>query len=349
MEILIIFVLIGLNGFLAMAEIAILSAPKSRIKTLADNGNKNAQTALSLIDNSSKFLSSIQIGITLIGVVAGAFGGHSLAEPLANNLAGLGILSGYHELVAYIIVVVSITYFSIVFGELVPKRLAISNSVKLALISAPWVYRISQVSALLVKILSVSTNIVVSLIPLKNKKLTQVSEEEVISLIHEGVVLGVFEPTEKRMFERMLLVGDTPVSEMMVPLNKVVWLDTNESTEKWRQTITKHPHYYYPVYQGSAKNVVGIIRAEDILTDFLDDIEITIEDILLKPHYVQAGQSGLAALEQYRLSGIHLAFVQNDNQEIIGIITSNDIMEAIAGGLTEIDEMATVEDMQESN
>src|SRR3989338_4287639 len=229
MEIIIILLLIILNVVFAMAEIAIISARKYKLKRLANEGSKAAQIALELANNPNKFLSTVQIGITLIGILAGAFAGATLAESLSIYLSTLPLLDPYSEFLGVGIVVIAITYLSLVIGELVPKRIALNNPEGIALFFSRFMNILASVICTFVRVLSISNNLVLKILRIKLKKQALVSEDEVRMLIAEGAKIGIFERAKKDIVKRTLLLDDQALSTLMTPRNKIAWLDINDS------------------------------------------------------------------------------------------------------------------------
>lgn len=246
MEIALILVLIVLNGIFAMAEIAILSAKKSRLQKLANDDNKNAQTALELAQHPNKLLSTVQIGITLIGILAGAYGGSTVAEMLGKELQMFPAIAPYSEALAFVIVVGIITYLSLIIGEIVPKRLALLNPEKIAVNIAQPMSLLARFASPVVAILSISTDFVLRFFPLPKSKDSQVSDEEVRLLLREGTQIGVFESAEQDIVERTLKLSDKRVNTLMSPRSDIDWLTINAPFKTMRNRISKDAHSHYP-------------------------------------------------------------------------------------------------------
>lgn len=339
MEIIVILLLILLNAVFAMAEIAIISARKHKLQQLINEGNKNAQIALELAKNPNRFLSTVQIGITMVGILAGAFGGATIAETLSVSLSAIPLLDPYSDILSVGIVVLVITYLSLVIGELIPKRIALSNPEKIAsLISQPMNY-LSSFADPIVKILGISTDFVLNILQIKQRNEALVSEDEVRMLIREGTKTGVFEVAEKDIVERTLALGDKNLNALMTPRKEVVWLDIDSSFKTIRSKMSKHPHSHYPVCRDILDKAVGIIRAEDLLIDFLVEEKIDLKRSLHKPLFVPSTMKGLKVLELFKKSGIHIALVVNEYGNIEGLISLGDVLRAIVGDIPTIDEL----------
>ncbi|MBI2338296.1 HlyC/CorC family transporter [Candidatus Daviesbacteria bacterium] len=338
MEIIIILLLIFLNAVFAMAEIAIVSSRKHRLQRLINEGDKNAQVALELARNPNKFLSTAQIGITLVGILAGAFGGATVAETLSIRLSAIPPLDPYSDILSVGIVVLIITYLSLVIGELIPKRIALSNPEKIAsLVSQPMNY-LSSFADPIVKILSISTDLVLDVLQIKQRDEALVSEDEVRMLIREGTKTGVFEVAEKDILERTLALGDKKLNSLMTSRKEIIWLDIDSSFKVIRSKMSKHPHSHYPVCRDTLDKVVGIIRAEDLLIDFLVEEKIALKRSLHKPLFVPATMKVLKVLELFKKSGIHIALVVNEYGNVEGLISLDDVLKAIVGDIPTIDE-----------
>lgn len=345
MEIIIILLLILLNGIFAMVEIAVVSARKSRLQHLANEGSKSAQAALDLTISPNRFLSTVQIGITLVGILAGAFGGVTVAKQLASYFKTIPYLTPYSEAAGIAIVVASITYLTLIIGELVPKRLGLSNPELIASLAARPMNFLSKVSAPLVYLLDISTDFVLRLLQIRPKE-ELVSPEEVKMLIREGTKVGVFEAAEKDIVERTLELGDKKVNTLMTPRKEIVWLDIDSSYKSIRSKIAKHPHSHFPVCRDNLDKVLGIVLTEDILANFLIEERIDLKKFLRKPLFIPETTDGLKVLELFKKSGIHMALIVDEYGNIQGVISMTDILEAIVGDIPTIDELGEQEIMK---
>ena len=340
MEILIILLLIVLNGIFAMTEIAIVSSRKSKLRQLANEGDKNAQAALDLALSPNRFLSTVQIGITFVGIFAGAFGGERIARDLALELERIPQLSEYNEIIALLLVVAGITYLSLIIGELVPKRLALSSPERVASLIARPMKAFSSAAWPLVTFLTVSTDWLLKGFKIKSKNEPSVSEEEVKMLIKEGAKIGIFNITESDIVERTFQLSDKIVKLVMTPKRGISWLDIESSFEVLRDKISKHPHTHFPVCKGSPEKILGLVRAEDLLTHFLLEGQINLQKFLHKPLIVPEGLDVYKLLELFKKSGIHAALVTDKNGNVSGIVSLTDVLEEIVGDIPTFEELA---------
>lgn len=343
MEILFILLLILLNGLFAMAEIAIVSARKSKLQQTAETGNKNAQAALELSKNPNNFLSTVQVGITLIGIFAGAFGGATIANSLDRFLETIAVLAPYSEALSLSIVVLVITYLSLIIGELVPKRLALSNPEKIAMYVARPMNFLSSVGSPIVTILSVSTDWILQRFNIKQINENEITEEEVRILIREGTKTGVFNSAEKDIVERTLNLGDKKATSLMTPRNEIVWIDISSKFESIKEVIIKKNFDYYPICKGSIDRVVGVINTEEVLAHYLTTGKIKLSETLRKPLFIPPSMNSLKILELFKKSGIHMAIIIDEYGSVEGIITIDDILSAIVG------DIPTLGDNEEKN
>jgi putative hemolysin len=338
MEIIVILFLVLLNGFFAMAEIAIVSSKKTKLKQMAENGNEKAKKALELAHDPNQFLSTIQVGITLIGIMAGAIGEATLAKNFAHILKPLPFIGGFSEIIALVIVVSIITYLSLIIGELVPKRLALYKPERIAVSITPMMQFIASIFSPVVSFLSASTETVMKLLGIKNYQENPVTEEEIKALIKEGARIGIFEKTEKDIVERALRLGDKKIGTLMTPKQEIVWLNIQNPKEVNRQTIIRHPHSRFPVCNGSLDKVVGIIHIKDLLTESLTENNINIQEALQKPLFFHENLKTIKALELFKQSLIHVAIVTDEYGAIQGLVTLNDVLEALVGDLSSQDD-----------
>lgn len=339
MEILIVLLLILLNGILAMAELAIASSRRSKLQQQANDGNKKAQAALELVDSPNRFLSTVQIGITLIGIFAGAFGGATIAEQLATQLVKIPQVAPFSDALALGIVVTIITYLSLIIGELVPKRLALTHPEAIAKTLARPMNTLSFISAPLVNLLSFSTDAILKLIRVKPSKEPTVSEEEVQILLHEGTQVGIFDAAEKDIVERTLKLGDKRIQTLMTPRKEITWLDIDSSFKTIRNKIVNSPYAYYPVCRNNLDKVLGIVQAEDMLRTFLVDEKIDLKKFLIKPLFIPESMDVLQVLEMFKKTGVHTAIVIDEFGNVQGLLALNDILEAIVGDIPTINEL----------
>ena len=323
-----------------MAEIAIVSARKSRLKHLASEGSKSAKSALELATSPNRFLSTVQIGITLIGILAGVFAGEAIIDPLSTEISQISLLEPYSGAIALGIVVVVITYLSLIIGELVPKRIALNSPEKIASLLARPMNILSALTAPLVSVLTVSTDWVLKILGIRQTtEEIPVSEEEIKMLIREGARVGVFKIVEKDIVERTLRLGDKRVNALMTPRKEIVWLDIDSSFRTIRNRIGKRSYSYFPVCRDTLDKVVGIVRTEDLLAHYLIEEKIDLKKFLHKPLFIPETMGGLEVLELFKKTGVHTALVVDEYGNIQGILTLTDVLEAIVGDMPAVHEL----------
>jgi putative hemolysin len=331
LEILIIVLLLVANGIFAMAETAIISARKARLQQLADAGSAQAREALELARRPNQFLATVQIGITLVGILAGAFGGATIAEGIAARLSAVPLLAPYSETIGVIIVVLVITYLSLIIGELVPKRLALNNPEKIASAVASPMSALSAITRPVVRLLDVSTDFVIRLLGVKPSGEPTISPEELKVLIRQGTEGGVFEQAEQDMIESVLRLDERRASVIMTPRTQIVYFDIEDSLEDIRRKIALSHHSRFPVIDGHLDNVLGIVRAKDILLQSLDGQPLELKALLIPPIFCPENITALKVLELFKQQGTHLALITDEYGGVQGMVTHNDILEDIAG------------------
>lgn len=333
-EALFIAVLILLNGYLAGTEIAVVTARKANIKQLANRGNKNAKVLLKLKEEPDRFLATIQIGITLMGALASAVGGVTsikVIQPLLKEVP-IRIISVAAEPIAIGMVVVTITYFSLIFGELVPKSIALSHPETVGLLTARSIDAFSRVVSLFVKILTFSTNIV--LIPFGRKPFSErayITEEEVKMLIKEGGKQGVFEPTEERLLQSVFEFTDMSAKEVMVPVNQMVGIRIDKPPKEIRTFIEEELFSRYPVYGKDLNDIRGVLHAKDFLTLITKTGEIDLRKMIKPPYFIPETMKIGLLLRQMQKKRNHMALVVDEHGSIAGLVTIEDLLEEIVG------------------
>jgi putative hemolysin len=330
-EILIILVLIFANGVFSMSEMAIVSARKVRLQQLANQGNLNARAALELAESPNHFLSIVQVGITLINILNGVFGGATIAQRLEGYVKLVPFLAGYSQPIAFSLVVLLITYFSLIVGELVPKRLALNNPERIAATVAIPMGALAALASPVVFLLSASTETVLRILGITPSDEPQVTEEEIKILIEQGTEAGTFEEAEQDMVERVFRLGDRPVTAFMTPRPDIVCLDLEDPAEENRQKMADSAYSRYPVCQAGLDNVLGIIPVTDLLARSLrnEPLDLTLE--LRQPVFVPESTRGLKVLELFKQTVTHMALVVDEYGVIQGLVTLNDIMSEIVG------------------
>ncbi|RZJ10453.1 MAG: HlyC/CorC family transporter [Acidovorax sp.] len=332
MEIAILFALILLNGLFAMSEIALVTARKARLQKQIDEGDSGAAAAVKLGEDPTRFLSTIQIGITSIGVLNGIVGEAALAAPLAAWLATLGMPLQYAGYAATGLVVVVITYFSIVVGELVPKRIGQSYPETFARLVARPINFLAIATKPFVLLLSTSTRTLLRLLGVKETSGSPVTEEEIHAMLVEGTTAGVIESHEHTMVRNVFRLDDRQIGSLMLPRGDVVCLDVDAPFEENLALIEESDHARFPVVRGSMDNILGVINARQWLARALRDRGQTLADQTLQTVlYVPETITGMELLDNFRLQDVHMAFVIDEYGEVQGIVTLQDLIEAITG------------------
>lgn len=337
-EILIVLLLILVNSIFVMSELAIVSARKARLQQLVNRGNKKARIALELASSPNQFLATVQIGITMLAIISGAFGESVISKEIIPLLKFIPGLSSYAEVMASGIAVIIITYFTLVIGELVPKRIALNHPEPIANIVAIPMQMLAKFALPVVCVLSVSTDTVLRFLGVRPSSGPQVTEEEIKVLIEQGTEEGTFEEAEQDMVERVFRLGDIPVSAMMTPRPDIEWLDLEDDITQNRHKIIDNGYSRYPVCQEELDNVLGIIPVTDLLARSLCGEEIDLTMGLRQALFVPENTSGLKVLELFKQTGTHMALVVDEYGVIQGLVTLNDVMVEIVGDVPTFDD-----------
>jgi len=333
-ELIILAAMLLANGFFALAEIAVVTARKARLRQLAERGNKRAATALAAATQPARFLSTVQVGVTLITITAGVFGGKTVAVHLGDALARADWLAPYAPQVALALVIVCLTLCSVVIGELVPKRLALAFPERLSMMVAPVVNAIACIAAPVVTLLTWVTDSLLGLAGLqKAPREAPVSEEEVNILIEQGMHAGVFNKTEKEMVAGVLELDKLPVKRLMTPRPKIVFLNADDPDEaNWRKIVSSG-HSYFPVFQGNREQVLGMVAVKALWAHEAIGLPAPLKNLLVPPLIVPETMMAIQLLEAFKKSGKHIALVTDEFGAIQGLATLIDVFEAIAGDL----------------
>lgn len=331
LEIFFVLVLIVLNGVFALSEIAIVSSRKPRLQHLANKGNIRAKVALELANAPDHFLSTVQAGITLVGILAGAFGGATISESVAVHLSAVPALAEYAVPVSLAIVVVSITYLSLIIGELIPKQLALKDPERVACMIAIPMRTLSRAMHPIVRFLTFSTNILIRTLGIKDSLNPTVTEEEIKVMLEEGTKAGTFNEVEQEMVERVFRLADLSVNALMTPRTEIVWLDTEDAQEENFRKIKESSHSFFPVCHGGIDNVLGVVHVKDLFSASLDGPIVSLQQHLRKPLYIVENVLAVQLIEQFKESGTHFAFLVDEYGGIQGLLTLNDILKAVVG------------------
>ena len=340
-EVIILFLLILLNGVFALAELSIVSARRERLQMLVDSGNSGAAIALRMSLEPTSLLSTVQVGITLIGILAGAFGGAALTDELAQLIQPLPVIGPYSRTIALGIVVGTITFFSVVLGELVPKRLALRNPERSASTVARPMSGLSSLARPIVRLLSLATAFFLRILGVRDDiNESTVTEEEIKVLVEQGAQAGVFEQAEREMVESIFRFGDRQLRSLMTPRTEIVWLDINDPEEDIRETVRQSHHSRFPVCDGALDRVLGVVQAKNLLSSSWSDEPFDLRDVLDPPLFLPETMLALRALERFKQTGIQVALLVDEFGGIEGLVTLIDMMEAIVGDIPTLEEIA---------
>ncbi|MDZ4788078.1 MAG: hemolysin family protein [Blastochloris sp.] len=338
MIVLLIFGFLILNGLFAMAEIAIVSARKGKLQKMADEGDDRAAVAIELIQSPSRFLSTVQFGITMAGIVLGAFGGAQLAPMFQGVFEGIPYIGQYAYGITFFLVVVILTFASLIIGELVPKRLAMNHPETISCLVAKPMKWISVWASPLVTVLSTTTDFVLSVFGVRPKEENAVSDDEVRLLIDQGLLTGVFRKSEKEMVDGVLSLDQLKVGDIMTPSAKIVWLDLDLSDEEnWRRVVSS-AHSHFPVCKASKENVAGMISVKALWANQSLAGTAKIQDVLTEVVYVPMFMPAPKLLETFKKNGKHVALVTDEFGAVEGLVTLIDVLESIVGEIPSKDQ-----------
>ncbi|WP_026309692.1 hemolysin family protein [Niabella aurantiaca] len=334
MEVLIIALLILLNGLFSMAEIALVSARKARLEAQANKGDKRAEAALKLANHPDVFLSTVQIGITLIGILTGIYSGNKITGHIASFLEQFPAVAPYSKGIATTTVVIIITYFTLIFGELVPKRIGLSSPERIAKFAAQPMRWVSLITYPFIWLLTKSSGLIGKVFNIKSEN-SQVTEEEIKAIISEGTEQGTLEETEQEIIERVFHLSDRNITSLMTHRSDIVWFKVNDTEEMIREKILKEPHSIYPICEDEIDNIKGVISLKDLYTN---KDTVPFKDLMRPALFVPENNTAFRVMEKFKESQLHSCFIVDEYGSVLGMITLNDILEAIIGDMPEENE-----------
>lgn len=335
MEILIILFLILLNGIFSMSEIALVSARKFKLESAAKKGNSNARRALALANNPNTFLSTVQIGITLIGILTGIFSGEKIEENLKAAIMGIPLLAPYAQTIAVAVIVIVVTFFSIVFGELIPKRIGLMFPENIAALVARPMTIVSIITKPFIWLLTKTNDLFLGIFGLKERKEGIVSEEEIKAMVQESAQGGEIQLIEQSIVQRVFALGDRKVSELMTHRSDLLCFNITDDLKGIKERAQIESHSVYPVYRKTADNLIGIVSVKDIFPKEFKGNDFNLAQFLKQPVMVPESTPAYKVLENFKESKIHYAFVLDEYGSVQGMVSMDDILDALIGDVTE--------------
>jgi putative hemolysin len=330
-ESLVLLLLIVANGIFSMSEIALVSSRKPKLEQMAEAGDLKARRVLDLIADPGRFLATVQVGITLVGTLAGAYGGITIADRIAAELTRFPLLAEYSRVIAVFLVVVFVTYFQVVLGELVPKALALRHSESIARQVVGFMIGLSRAAAPVVQFLNLSTQGLLRLFGAKVEEGASVTEEEIGLMLAQGTREGVLHSSQQDMMESVIEMGERRITALMTPRPDIEWLDSEGDLEEIRAGLAEHPYSRFPVCRGSFDNILGVVHAKDLLARFLNGQSLDLEALAQPVPVIPDSLNVLKALEAFRVSGGTMAFVSDEYGSILGLVTLDDVLRNILG------------------
>ena len=330
MEIFILIGLIILNGLFTMSEIALVSVRKARLEGMAERGDKKAEAALKLSNSPELFLSAAQIGITLISILTGVYSGEKFSKDLQPAIAQIKVLEPYSQGISTTIIVILVTFLSIVFGELIPKRIGLLNAERISKLVAGPMGFIVKLTHPIVFLLNKTSNLIFKIFNIRSSKDESVTEEEIKAIISEGTESGSIEEEEKEMIERIFHLGDRNITSLMTHRSDIIWFDMNDNEEKIREKILQEPHSVYPICEGSIDNIKGMVSIKDLY--IIDDFTL-FRDVVQPAMFVPENNTAYQVMERFKQTKSHSCFIVDEYGSLQGMITLNDILEAIVGDI----------------
>ncbi|MBK6385032.1 MAG: HlyC/CorC family transporter [Chitinophagaceae bacterium] len=335
MEIFILLLLILINALFVISEIALVSARKSRLESQAERGDEKARRALILANNPEKFLSAVQIGITLIAILTGVYSGERFARYLQPSIEKIESFKPYADTIATTIIVVLVTFLSIIFGELIPKRIGLLKAEKIAKSVAGPVNTFARMTHPFVWLLNRTSNLFFYIFNIKRSKDDAVTEEEIKTLIGEGTEAGTIDEAEQEIIERVFHLGDRNITSLMTHRSDIIWFNLDDNEDKIKEKILREPHSAYPICDGSVDNIKGVVSIKDL---YVSPDSTLFKDIMQPALFIPENNSPYQVLEKFKESKIHSAFIVDEYGSILGLLTLNDILEAIVGDMPQPNE-----------
>jgi putative hemolysin len=334
LELLIILLLVLLNGIFSMSEIALVSSRKSRLEAAAKNGDSSAKAALNLANSPTRFLSTVQIGITLIGLLTGMYSGDNITSDFEHFIATIPILTPYSHSLAVGTVLVFITYLSLVLGELVPKRIGMANPEAISKFMATPMNLLSKATAPFIALLGFSSDLIIKILNIKQSE-NSVTEEEIKSLIQEGTSGGVFEEIEQEIVHNVFQLGDRKVTSLMTNRQEIVWLNLEDTVEENKAKIFDSRHSIYPVCRGTVDDVVGLVYVKDLIATDIEAQMADLNAIVRDPVYLPESNRAYQALEKFKEQRVYFGIIVDEYGGLLGVLTMHDIMDALVGDISE--------------
>lgn len=337
MELLVIIILIILNGIFSMSEISLVSAKKNRLEIAAKKGSNGAKVALELSASPNRFLSTVQIGITLIGILTGIFSGENITKDLEADIAKIDLLTTYAHPIAVSFVLVLITFFSLVFGELVPKRIGLTYPESIAKLISQPMRLLSVATAPFIWLLIQTTELILKLLRINPNNDSKVTEEEIKAIIREGAEDGEVQKIEQDIVERVFYIGDRRVSSLMIHRSSMTFLESTFSKEQVRRTITEALHSIYPVYDRHPDNIVGVVSLRSLFVN-IDKDDFNLNSLIQEPIFIMETTSAYKALEKFKKTNVHYALVADEYGMLQGIVTLDNILKALIGNASDFNQ-----------
>lgn len=334
MELLIILILILINGIFSMSEIALVSARKNRLNFSAQKGNRGAKIALELQSAPSKLLSTVQIGITLIGLLTGIYSGEKITSDMEARILQIPFLAEYAGTLSIAVVLIIITFFSLVLGELVPKRIGLTYPEAIATSMALPMKIIATITAPFIWLLTATTDLILKVFQIKKSGASKVTEEEIKAIVKEGMEDGEIQEIEQDIVNRVFSVGDRSVSSLMTARKKMTTLDITDTKEEVKRLVSEDLHNFYPIYDSDEQDIIGIVSLKQLFAE-IEKENFNLKNIVAEPSYIAEGASAYKALEQFKQTNVHYALVIDEYGSTQGILTMADILEALVGDISE--------------